>query len=360
MKTIFKSVVVSTLFATAFVLSKTSGYHIKTDNQKWTTSYEILFSKKEREKHARSKEIYVEKKDIVSGTQIVFGWNAIRPEKAQITFYIKLHNAVTKEWSSYHKLVEWGGKSQISFANKNEFSNFLYARLEISKNTIIDGFAIQVTADDSKALGLVEGLFVTIADFKQFVPQKIDSSFFKRKYLCIENVPSFSQILLLHPRAGGICSPTSTAIVSSYLLGKKVDPLEFADYCYDRALDIFGNWAFSTAHAFEKIHKVAYMYPMRLGSIESLYDLIQDQHSPVVVSVKGTLQGAPKKYPNGHLLVVIGFDPARKKVICLDPASREIEKVRREYDLQDFINAWEWVFWKDSPSPRMTYKVLRK
>lgn len=352
MKRILTIITVSVMVSTLSSLDH-NFYTIQTDNQGWSTSYEILFSEKSKKKNNSLQEIYVEKMAIQSGTQLVFGWNARRPETGQFTFFVRLHNAQTGQWSSFHKVVEWGGLSQTSCSNTAEFSKFLYARLEIDKGSTIDGFGIQVVTNEPNIIGMLDALFVTVTDFDAFVPERVSADFFKRESFCVDGVPVVSQILLMHPRASGLCSPTSCAIVASTLLGRSVDALEFADYCYDKGLDIFGNWPFSTAHLYEHVYKHAYIYPMRLASISALYDLIKKQRCPVVVSVKGTIKGGAKPYPKGHLLVVIGFDPARKKVICHDPAFREINKVRCEYDVHDFVQAWE-------RSHRMTYKLLRK
>lgn len=353
MKRVLASILISIGMHGIIINASYSSYRIKVDDQNWSRSYEILFSEKEQKRHGRLDEVYVEKIGIPSGTQLVFGWNAHRPETGQFTFFIRTRNARDRQWSSFHKVIEWGGTRQTSFSNTAEFSKFLYARLEIDKGTEIDGFGIKIIANEPKLLGLVGGVFVTVSDFNAFIPEKIPTTFFKKDYICVENVPVVSQILLMHPRSSGLCSPTSSAIKTSALVQKPVDALEFADYCYDPGLDIFGNWPFSTAHAYEHAHEYAYVYPMRLVSISALYDLIEKEESPIVVSVKGTIKGAAKPYPKGHLLVVIGFDLARKKIICHDPAFREINKVRCEYDVYDFVQAWE-------RSHRMTYKVIRK
>jgi hypothetical protein len=353
MKRVLSSILMSVVLHSITIAAQGGSYSIGIDDQGWSKSYEILFSAAEQKSHNTVNELYVEKVGIASGTQLVFGWNAHRPDVAQFTFFVRTRNAHNKEWSSFHKLVEWGGTSQTSFSNTAEFSKFLYARLEIDKNTDIDGFGIKIIASEPKILGLLAGVFVTVSNFKAFVAEKVPAEFFKKKYICVEDVPLISQILLMHPRSSGLCSPTSSAIVTSTLLKKSVNALEFSDYCYDRALDMFGNWPFSTAHMYEHAHEYAYMYPMRLASISALYNLIEREKCPIVVSIKGTIKGGAKPYPKGHLLVVIGFDPALKKVICHDPAFREINRVRCEYNIYDFIEAWE-------RSNRMTYKVIKK
>lgn len=324
------------------------------EQQGFSTNYSFVFSDKDKMNNIQQKGIVVRCMNVSVATQFIFGWNALRPEEAQFTFYMRLHNAKTGQWTEKeHKMVEWGGLSQRSFSNMTDISSFLYARLEINPGEYADGFEIRVVSDNPKSLSMIDALFVNVSDFKAFKYTKPSAEFLNRPSIMLPNVPLVSQKLLLHDRNSGLCSPTSITILASYLLRKPLDALSVADYVYDSGLDIFGNWAFNTAHAYELIHKHAFCYPVRLESIEKLYDLIAEQQCPIVVSVTGELKGAAKNYKFGHLLVVRGFDPVRKKVFCNDPAFREIKKVFVEYDLQDFINAWE-------RSYRMTYKIMRK
>ena len=151
-----------------------------------------------------------------------------------------------------------------------------------------------------------------------------------------------------HPRNNGLCSPTSMSMVVETLTQRKVEPLLFSKYVYDEGLDVFGNWSFNMAHAFERSHKQALFYTTRLGSFAELHSLLK-KDIPVAVSVRGAITGARKEYRNGHLLVVVGFDADTKKVICHDPAFDTHDQVNQKYDLHDFIVAWE-------RSRRLTYK----
>ena len=65
------------------------------------------------------------------------------------------------------------------------------------------------------------------------------------------------------------------------------------------------------------------------------------QGIPVTVSVRGTLDGAPKAYDNGHLLVIVGWNAKKKAVICHDPAFDNHQYVLKQYPVQSFIRAWE-------------------
>lgn len=125
-----------------------------------------------------------------------------------------------------------------------------------------------------------------------------------------------------------------------YLLGQEIDPLEFAEHSFDTGLDAYGSWPFNMAHAFERSGGEVYFAAARLNSFAGLYQRLK-QGIPVVVSVRGYLAGAPKIYSHGHLLMVVGFDSERQRVICHDPAFPSDEKIFTSYPLKGFLMAWE-------------------
>ncbi len=61
----------------------------------------------------------------------------------------------------------------------------------------------------------------------------------------------------------------------------------------------------------------------------------------MIVSVRGPLINSATPYARGHLLVVIGFNPEKGEVICMDPAFPTDEKTHVRYPLADFLQAWE-------------------
>lgn len=77
------------------------------------------------------------------------------------------------------------------------------------------------------------------------------------------------------------------------------------------------------------------------------------QGSPVAVSVRGSLPGAPKSYNDGHLMVIIGYDAQNGLVIAHDPACATDHTTVRKYPLVDFLRAWE-------KSHRLTYCVYER
>jgi hypothetical protein len=156
----------------------------------------------------------------------------------------------------------------------------------------------------------------------------------------LNNIPLQSQFVLEHRRKRDLCSPTSLSTAINYLVGeKKVDPIRFASQIHDSEFDIYGNWILNTAAAYQALSGKYRCHVERLTDFRALHKQLIQGH-PVVVSVKGTLPGAPHPYPEGHLICVIGYDPENKKVYCIDPAFPTNETTRVSYDLGDFLAAW--------------------
>jgi hypothetical protein len=75
-----------------------------------------------------------------------------------------------------------------------------------------------------------------------------------------------------------------------------------------------------------------------LNGFSDLYDLLK-QKIPVVVSVR-RLRGGATPYAHGHLLVVVGWNNARQRVLCVDPAFKGSKNTQKAYPLKSFIQAW--------------------
>jgi hypothetical protein len=89
-----------------------------------------------------------------------------------------------------------------------------------------------------------------------------------------------------------------------------------------------------------------------MNSFGGIYKMLS-QGSPVAVSVRGALPGAPKPYTDGHLMVIIGYDAVKQQVICHDPARAADHETACVYPLVDFLRAWE-------KSHRLTYCVYER
>ena len=203
-----------------------------------------------------------------------------------------------------------------------------------------DALRIKIEPHNGANLGKIQAIFISISNLNQFKSEIGDQSIGNLQSVKISEVPFQSQMVLNHEKKEVLCSPTSCSMLTSYLIKKHVDPVAFARNAYDNGLNAFGSWPFNTAYAFEHA-KGDYLFRVqRLASFIDLHRLLS-QKIPVVVSVRGSIAGAPQEYKEGHLLVVVGWDQKNKKVLCHDPAFPSNDKVPVAYDMRSFLTAWE-------------------
>lgn len=315
----------------------------------WARTYKHIYSTDQMRSNKYKDELKISNNESLPFTQLVFSWNAYRPKRGMFTFYVRVKDQKTQTWDKWHKMVEWGSDIQKSNFSRGQHSVFNYARLEMEKDKKGSAFQVKVMRDGSKTrLSSLKGVMITASDFTQFKIEPYNERGKNLDSCLVTDVPKKSQIMIDHPRANALCSPTSVSMMVETLTGKKIEPLLFSNYVYDEGLDVFGNWSFNMAHAFEESHQRALFYTARLNSFTDLHALLK-KNIPVAVSVRGKIPGAKKEYKQGHLLVVVGYDAKNKKVLCYDPAFNTHAEVERGYDLQHFIVAWE-------RSHRLTYK----
>jgi peptidase C39-like protein len=311
------------------------------ENKQWTWFHRKSFSENEQEINKQKHSIAFAKIDLPEFTQLVPSFNVYpRPEKkGHFTFYAQVRNAKTKKWSKWHRMITWGAQEQKSFKTQSDgITSYHHVRLESVHDTA-DAFAIKIASEDGADLSLIKSFAVNVSNLHEFNPEK-ESIMALVRSVYIKGVPCISQFELSHPRNDGLCSPTSCTMLTSYLLAKQIDPIAFAEKSHDQGLDKYGSWPFNMAHAFEQSQGKIFFAVTRLNSFKNLYDHLC-KGIPVVVSVRGHLNGAPRIYHNGHLLVVIGYDSTTKEVICHDPAVPESKLTKKRYALKNFMEAWE-------------------
>jgi hypothetical protein len=155
------------------------------------------------------------------------------------------------------------------------------------------------------------------------------------------DVPKFSQ--MVYPDGGSVwCSPTSTAMVLSFLENYKGDceprVRVAVDGVFDWIYDGHGNWPFNTAYAGTFGYEG---YVARFTSLEKAEEFVA-AGLPVIMSIawqKGELTGSGVDSTNGHLVVLVGFDASGNPIIN-DPASPANETVRRTYLRSEFEPLW--------------------
>lgn len=281
----------------------------------------------------------------------ILSWNGFRPEVGKWIFSISLGKET--EWSPWLKYAEWTASGQKTFkcAPEDSFAAS-YQDTVFPKEGLCDGFRVKVTAEEGAALKGLKSLHSCLSDLEKYTVAPIPSL----PFVLLSNVPRQSQNVLDHPRHRDLCSPTSTSTAINYLLGRKeLDPVWFAKEVHDDEFDIYGNWILNTAEAYRHLKGSYRVHVERLSDFSFLHAQLMSG-CPVVVSVKGTIEGAPKPYPVGHLICVVGYDPKEQKVYCIDPAFPNNESTFIGYQLNDFLNAWgirknlAYVFTKSTPT----------
>lgn len=306
----------------------------------WVWTYKKYFSEEEAQANKSREELKFSKVDVSPFSQLIFSWNAKRPSIGHFSFWSQVRDAKTKKWHDWHKMVEWGNNKQCSYESTTRTgSAHHHVRLESPVDKPFDALRVAVYAHDGADISLVRGLFATTARMDAFTADSV-SSIKKLPSVHVENVPTFSQKSLEHSDKDSMCSPTSTTMLAAFMCGATIDPVAFAKNSYDHGLQAYGSWPFNTAHAYELNDGKAWFHVARLPSFTALHAKLE-QNIPVVVSVRGPLKGAPQDYPKGHLLVVVGWDQKKQKVLCHDPAIVGHENTPRAYDIKAFLNAWE-------------------
>jgi peptidase C39-like protein len=312
------------------------------DSSDWTWLYRKSFSENVRSLNTYKKALFFSQKNVSPFTQLIFSWNALRPEHGYFAFYAQVRDAETKRWGEWHHMVDWGKAVQRSYVSKSDgFSSYVHVRLEIDTKKSADGFRIKVEPCDNAPLSLVHSFFVALSNFNLFKAESsvtIDQQC--AKTVSLVEIPSIAQFALDHEDKHRICSPVSWSMVVQYLTGRNIDPCHFAAGVFDSGLSIYGSWACNSAHAFEWCSGLVHCFVRRCNSFMDVYKQLE-QGLPVVVSVRGVLPGALKPFPHGHLMVIIGWDSITRQVLCHDPASENHDTVFKRYPIDDFLRAWE-------------------
>lgn len=273
---------------------------------------------------------------IAGFSELLISWNARRPFDGDYVFYVSVY---VDEWSPWLPYAKWGSSGQAGFSEGVES---LLARVDQDAVQILEGkkatgFRIKIETKGNAPLDAVSALHVyTDSDRVQESHMRIVDP----ARICLP-VSGISQMALPDERATRLCSPTSTAATVRYLLNNpSIEPIAFAESVWDSCFDIFGNWVLNVAQAAAILGPDWSCWVERLAGFDAIYERLR-LSTPVVVSVRGPLNGSAKPYASGHLITVIGYDPAEQRVLCMDSAFPTDKETLVSYDLLDFVQAWE-------------------
>jgi hypothetical protein len=303
--------------------------------------YQKQFSKQELHESKDKKDLVFLKHGVPQFTQLVFSWNAFRPSEGHFTFYVQVRDSKHKTWGVWHKMAEWGAGVQRSFGSMPGCTTkYLHVRLEANAGHLADAYRLRVHVSQGADLTQLRSFAVSLSNFHNFKESSLDKTIRSLPSIHVSNVPKQSQFRVDYAKNDSICSPTSVGMLIGSLTDQKVNYREFVRGSFDNGLNVHGSWPFNMAHAFEQCNGDVHFSVGRLGSFTQLHERLQ-KGVPVVVSVRGFLDGAPKQYDKGHLLVVVGWDAKRQQVICHDPAFKSNNKVLKRYAVKSFLRAWD-------------------
>lgn len=306
----------------------------------WTWVLRKTFNDEEVLRNRDEKSIAFASGKVKQFSQLIFSWNAMRPEQGHFRFMVQARDKATGRWGKWHTMVDWGSSVQRSYSSKEKHAHYNYVRFDLNNGHYADAFRIKVAAVNHADLSLIKSLAVNVSNLRMFMSERGRKSLHRLPSIHVPEVPKISQRLIDHPDNGGMCSPTSCAMMAAYFMQASIDPLQFASNVYDQGLGVYGSWSMNVAHAYEQCEGKVLFAAARLASFKQLHQHLE-RGIPVVVSVRGTIKGAPKTYDKGHLLLVVGFDAHDRKVICHDPAWFSHEETEQRYPLDSFIGAWE-------------------
>jgi hypothetical protein len=316
----------------------------------WVHVYKKIFFDSDCVRNEKNKQVIFMRDTVQPFTQLIFSWNALRPLKGHFAFYVRVREKESRAWGKWYHAFDWGNGIQHSYSNKgDDTSSYCYVRLEMKAPKTADAFSIKVEPRNGASLAALYQLCVTTADFNAFTKESAETLVHHMKTIKLSGMPRYAQFTLNHPDNSKICSPVSCAMLVSYLMHRKVDPISFAAGVFDTGLLVYGSWPCNIAHCFDAAYGTHFFSLKRCNSFLDIYSQLK-QGFPSVVSVRGVLPGALKPFPHGHLLVVTGWNEKTQTVTCHDPAALSSETVVKQYALSDFLTAWE-------RSHRLTYWV---
>lgn len=263
--------------------------------------------------------------------ELIVSWSAARPQKGHYAIAVSL---LTNEWSPWLDYAHWGSAGQFTFSQGNGACQTFQDIIDVLNGEKATGFKVRIKAEAGATLEHFRMVHSSLSNSKEHTISQ-GKGLFDEIHL---KVPGLSQMRIPHERHRSFCSPTSMTSVINYLCpALQLSPLSFAEHVKDTAFDIYGNWIFNTAQASHLLGADWNCFAARLTSFDQILEQLQKGY-PVIVSVKGPLEGSAEHYESGHLMVIIGYNG--QMVHCMDPAFSSNEQTHVSYALEDFLSAW--------------------
>jgi Peptidase_C39 like family len=274
-----------------------------------------------------------EETNVLPFTELILSWSAQRPQEGHYLFQMSfLFSSEESPWLNY---AYWGKSDQRTFNHELSTLRIYQDLAETLEGQQAIGFRVRVLANEGANLNNVRALHVCLTNLHTHQHD------FDSNPLSIDlEISGLSQMVLPNERHLRLCSPVSSTAAIRYLQkNATLCPLKFANRVWDSHFDIYGNWVLNTAQASHELGDGWQCYVSRLNSFSEILENLHKKY-PVVVSVKGPLAGSALPYASGHLIVVKGYEPSTRRVLCMDPGFPEDSLTSVSYDLDDFLVAW--------------------
>ncbi len=276
-------------------------------------------------------------------SEAIASWNADTPAGSWIETQIRVQ--LGTRWTKWYNLGIWAADHSTidrhSVKLQGDADGYVAVdTLVLAKKTIANAFQLKLRLFSTNgAIPSVRN--VSLAYSTTIKKSSTLPAGDPRLWNKLLNVPECSQ--MVYPDGGEVwCSPTSTSMVLGYW-NHDTGPCEprvraAVEGVYDWVYDGHGNWPFNTAYAATQGYEG---YVARFTSLAQLEPWIAGG-VPVVMSIawkKGDLTGSTIPSTNGHLLVLVGFDPSGNPIIN-DPAAASDAQVRVTYQRSEFEPLW--------------------
>lgn len=270
---------------------------------------------------------------------LVASWNVNTPEKTKMELLVQVK--INSEWTNWYSYGNWSTNKDSSSVKgqSDQLAKLSLDILDVLNGKYADALRYKVILkreDEETQTPSIKSVHMALKTEKEDITLLPDDI----NYLVDLDVPQRSQMPI--PNIGNIiCSPTSVSMVLEYY-GHNMETEAVAAGVFDNGAKIYGNWSYNAS--FAGIEGLS-SYVARYNSSNDIKKKISE-NIPVIASIrtesKNAIIGAPQAYPSGHLIVIRGFmeKDGQEYVIVNDPASPEVENVRREYKLSDFEAAW--------------------
>lgn len=277
--------------------------------------------------------------------EMLITWNGVLERSDEIEIYFELFSKGI--WSQTYKLLRFTrGKRRGGYGlQADAFGSLDIDVFKANKGMEIGKIRVHILSEsetESSGCVLASGVFVSLLKEGQVKESQEGIS-------CFMPAP----VLVQYPvdKIGRrICSPTSCAMAMN-IFGKIVLPVDFAALAYDFQNDIYGNWPMNMAAVSQYGLRAVVRHFM---GIDDLVNSIKKGHA-VVVSVKTGkdkgFTGALQTYPNGHLMLVRGFEKINGVwcVMVCDPADFDARNSKRDYPVEELLEFWSGVGYEIGP-----------